>query len=105
MARRDQRLYRDGEDKKIAGVCSGLAYYFDIDTTLVRLAFVVLVLLGGGGFLAYLVLWLIMDEAPPGYWDRSADDIDLRAGASDAPSQPAAPQPHLGDAPRRDAPP
>lgn len=66
MARRDQTLYRDMTDAKIAGVCSGIGRYFDVDTTLVRVAFVALALSGGGGILAYAVLWYVLDEAPNG---------------------------------------
>jgi phage shock protein PspC (stress-responsive transcriptional regulator) len=64
MARRDQRLYLDTDDKMIGGVCGGLGRYFDIDTTLVRIAFVVFTLVGGSGPLAYLILWAILDPAP-----------------------------------------
>ena len=48
MNRRDQVLYRDTEDQKLRGVCGGLGHYFDIDTDLVRVAFVALTLVGGG---------------------------------------------------------
>ncbi len=81
MARRDQPLYRDTSEKMIGGVCSGLAQYFDIDTVLVRVAFVVFTALGGGGVLAYLILWLVLnpappaDPAPPLERPSSADDI------------------------------
>ncbi len=74
MARRDQQLYRDDEDKKIGGVCSGIAHYFDVDTALVRVLFVVFTMLGGGGLLGYLILWVILDPAPPGYWSAPAAD-------------------------------
>ena len=69
MARRDQQLYRDPDDKMIAGVCSGLGHYFDIDTTLVRVVLAALTLAGGGGLIAYLILWFVVDEAPPGHWE------------------------------------
>lgn len=65
MARRDQPLYRDPTDKMLGGVCSGLGHYFDVDTTLVRVAFVVLTLIGGGGILAYLILWVLLEPAAP----------------------------------------
>jgi len=56
-----KRLVRSGTDKMIAGVCGGLATYFGVDATLVRLAFAALILIGmGSPLLAYLVLWLIM---------------------------------------------
>lgn len=64
MARRDQTLYRDTSDAKIAGVCSGLAKYFDIDTNLVRVGFAAFMLAGGGSVIAYLILALLLDPEP-----------------------------------------
>lgn len=56
-----RRVYRLVHDKKIAGVCSGLAKYFDIDVTLVRLAVATGIVLSGGlGLVAYIVAWIIM---------------------------------------------
>lgn len=52
------RLYRSATDKVIAGVCGGLAQYFNIDPALVRLAFVVFALAGGASVLLYIVLWI-----------------------------------------------
>ena len=59
----DKKLMRS-EDRMVAGVAGGLAEYFDIDPTLVRILFVLLTLLGGGGLgiLVYIVLWIIMPE-------------------------------------------
>lgn len=54
------RLTRSSEDRLIAGVCGGLAAYLDIDSTLVRLAFVILIFASGIGLPIYLILWLIM---------------------------------------------
>ena len=59
----EKRLVRNVQDKKIAGVCAGLADYFDIDPTLVRALWILFTLLGGSGILAYLIFWLIMPEA------------------------------------------
>jgi phage shock protein C len=62
-----RRLVRSATDVKIAGVCGGLAEYFDLDATLVRVAFIVLAVLPGaciGGLLAYLAAWLIIPKAP-----------------------------------------
>jgi phage shock protein C len=56
----NNRLYRSTENKMIAGVCGGLAEFFGLDPTLVRLVFVVLALLGGHGLLIYLILWIIV---------------------------------------------
>ena len=65
MPRRDQPLYRDTDDKMLGGVCSGLGQYFDVDTTLVRVAFAALTFAGGSGPLAYLILWAVLETAPP----------------------------------------
>jgi phage shock protein PspC (stress-responsive transcriptional regulator) len=64
-----RRLTRLAYDKKIGGVCSGLAKYFDADPTLVRLVVLTLAIVTGGlGFLAYLAAWIIMpvEYAAPG---------------------------------------
>tara|TARA_Y100001933_G_scaffold252373_1_gene291221 strand:- start:31 stop:369 length:339 start_codon:yes stop_codon:yes gene_type:complete len=53
----------------LAGVCGGLGEYFDIDSSLVRLGLVLLIVFGGTGFLAYLIAWIIIPEAPYGYED------------------------------------
>lgn len=47
----------------IAGVCAGLADYFSIDPTIVRLLFVLFFFSGGGGLLLYIILWIVMPEA------------------------------------------
>jgi phage shock protein C len=59
----DKKLMRS-EDRMIAGVAGGVANYFDTDPTLVRILFVLLTLLGGGGLgiLVYIVLWIVMPE-------------------------------------------
>ena len=59
-----KKLYRNTENKMLAGVCSGIADYFDIDPTLVRLGWVLFSLLGGSGLLAYLIAALIMPDQP-----------------------------------------
>ena len=64
MARRDQTLYRDTSDSKIAGVCSGLAKYFDVDTNLIRIGFVAFMFAGGGSVIAYLILAVALDPDP-----------------------------------------
>ncbi|MEI6173792.1 MAG: PspC domain-containing protein [Bacteroidota bacterium] len=59
-----KRLYRSITDRKFAGVAGGLAEYFVMDPLLIRLAFVILTLAGGGGFLIYLVFWIVTPENP-----------------------------------------
>ena len=61
-----KRLVRSSTDSKIAGVCGGLADYFDIDPMIIRLVWVVLFLCGGTGGLAYIVLWIVLPLAPTG---------------------------------------
>jgi phage shock protein C len=65
----EKRLVRSTTDKMIAGVCAGVAKYFNIDTVLVRILFVLFALAGGPGILAYIILWIVMPEdtaaAPP----------------------------------------
>jgi phage shock protein C len=58
------RLERSSTDKKIGGVCAGIANFFDLDVTLVRFLWLVAVLFGGTGFLAYLIAWIVIPLAP-----------------------------------------
>ena len=62
-----RRLARSETDKQIAGVCGGLAEYFGLDSTLVRLAAVIIAIYPGcviGGIVAYLIAWFIMPARP-----------------------------------------
>jgi phage shock protein C len=54
------KIVRSESDRMIAGVCGGIAAYFDIDASIVRLIFIAVILLGGSGILAYLILWFIL---------------------------------------------
>ncbi|MBS4947137.1 PspC domain-containing protein [Streptococcus sp. IMAU 99125] len=54
---------RSGRDKKIAGVCAGVAYYLDIDPTIVRVIWGVLAFCYGAGIVAYIILWIIAPVA------------------------------------------
>ncbi|HEU5402908.1 MAG TPA: PspC domain-containing protein [Terriglobales bacterium] len=55
-----RRLVRPRCDRKIAGVCAGVAEYFDLDVTLVRVVWLIVAFFGGGGFIAYLIAWIVM---------------------------------------------
>lgn len=55
-----RRLYRSMQDRKIAGVCGGLGDYFDLDPVFFRLVFLLSILFGGLGALAYLVMWIMV---------------------------------------------
>ena len=59
-----KRLYRSRTDLMLGGVCGGLAQYLNVDPTIIRLVFVLLLFLGGGGFWIYLVLWIITPVEP-----------------------------------------
>lgn len=60
-----KKLYRSKSNKMLAGVCGGLAKYFHIDPTVVRIIFALLLLPGGlPGFIPYVVLWLVVPEDP-----------------------------------------
>lgn len=54
------KLYRSENDKMIAGVAGGLGEYLNIDSSIIRILFVIITLLGGSGILLYLILWIIL---------------------------------------------
>ena len=60
---RVRKFFRDRDGKKIAGVCSGLALYLNIDATIIRIIFLVAFICGAAGFWIYLVLWIVAPEA------------------------------------------
>ena len=59
-----KKIYRSKTDRKIAGVCGGIAEYLDIDPTLVRLLWVLLVMFAGTGILGYIICAIVIPEAP-----------------------------------------
>ena len=60
-----RKLYRSTKDHMIAGVCGGIAEYFDIDPVIVRIVAVILLLPGGfPGFVPYVILWIIVPKDP-----------------------------------------
>lgn len=63
----DKKLYRSSSDTMLGGVCAGLADYFNMDATLMRLVFVALFFSGTVGFWFYLILWIVVPEEPTGY--------------------------------------
>ena len=58
-----KKLVRDIKNKKLAGVCAGVAKYFGLDVTLVRIAWIVLALLGSLGFWLYIILLRVLPKA------------------------------------------
>ena len=57
-----RKLYRSRDQRMIAGVCGGLADYFNIDATLVRVLFLLLAVFGGTGLVIYIVMWVIVPD-------------------------------------------
>ena len=55
-----KKLYKSTSDNKLAGVCGGIAEYFDVDSTIIRLAWVLFTLAGGAGLLAYIIAAIVM---------------------------------------------
>jgi phage shock protein C len=63
-----KRIYRERFDKKLAGVCGGLAQYARFDPSIIRLIFILLAIFTGGLFIAmYLILWLVLPVGPKSY--------------------------------------
>lgn len=59
---KDKKLTRKTDDKMIAGVAAGIADYFGLDVTLVRVVLVVTAIMGGFGFVLYVVMWVLVPE-------------------------------------------
>ena len=57
-----KKLYRSIADKKLCGVCGGLGEYFEVDSTLIRLLWVIFTFMGGAGLLAYIVCAIIVPQ-------------------------------------------
>ena len=85
-----KRLYRSKSDVMIAGVCSGLAKYLDVDPTAIRLAFVLLLFLALGGFWIYVILWIIMPVEPAAGTESVAVEAKPKP---EAPKQVESPKP------------
>ena len=59
-----KKLYRSERDVKIGGVCGGLAEYFDIDPSIIRIVWAAWVLFGGTGLIAYIIAWIVLPKRP-----------------------------------------
>ena len=60
----EKKLYRSNKDKKLAGVCGGLAEYLGMDASIIRVIWVLLALFAGCGLLAYIVCALVIPQDP-----------------------------------------
>lgn len=67
------RLYRNSRHAKLGGVCAGLGDYLNLDPTWIRLIWIVLIAAYGAGVFIYLVLWIVVPQAPPVVMDREED--------------------------------
>ncbi len=63
----EKKLYRIREGKKLAGVCGGIAEYFDLDPTVVRLIWALVSVFAGAGLIAYIVCAFVIPEKPDDY--------------------------------------
>lgn len=59
-----KRLYRSKHDRVIAGVCGGIAGYFNIDPVIIRIIWAIAIIFGGTGVIAYIICWFVMPEEP-----------------------------------------
>jgi phage shock protein C len=59
-----RKLYRSTSNRQLAGVCGGLAEYFNLDPTLIRVLFIILAVLGGSGVILYIAMWIIVPKQP-----------------------------------------
>ena len=62
----EKRLYRSRTDRMLGGVCGGIAKYFNVDPTLIRLLAAALILAGGAIIIAYIIAWIVIPEEPEG---------------------------------------
>ena len=81
----NKRLYRSQTDSKIAGVCGGIAEYFNVDPTFVRIIALVLIFVHGIGLVGYLIGWIAMQKRPIG--DRDQTTVNVQSQSSGAPRQ------------------
>ncbi len=61
-----KRLYRSRKERKLAGVCGGVAEYFNLDPSIVRLGWIVIALAGGSGLIAYILAAIVIPDEPAG---------------------------------------
>jgi len=64
LTQEPHRLYRSRRDKKIAGICGGLADFFRVDPVWVRIIFLIFLFLGGSALLVYIIMWFVVPLEP-----------------------------------------
>ena len=63
-----KRLYRSGKEKILGGVCGGIAEYFNVDPTIIRILWILFLFGFGTGILAYIIAWIIIPRNPKHTW-------------------------------------
>lgn len=76
----DKKLYRSANDKILAGVCGGIGEYFDVDSVIIRLLWVIFTLMGGAGLIAYIIAAIIMPRNPVSSPSEDAGTVDYSPG-------------------------
>ena len=71
----EKKLYRSRTDKKLCGVCGGLAKYLNMDPTIVRLIWALITAFAGAGLIAYIVCALVIEEEPENVIDAPAEEV------------------------------
>jgi phage shock protein C len=84
----ERKLYRNRKNQMIAGVCSGVAEYLDIDPTVIRALFAIFAVVGGGGVLLYIVLMIVIPLVP----EKAAESVEIVSSESIAEEPKAAPE-------------
>lgn len=74
-----KKLYRSKKDRIIAGVCGGIAEYFDIDPVLVRILAVLTIFANGIGIIAYIIAWIIIPQDPEQVSEKKKDGLRKKA--------------------------
>jgi len=96
----ERRLYKDQHRKMIGGVCAGLAEYFNIDVTIIRVLFLGSLILHGTGFLLYVILWICLPKKNYIFADPNVDyKVPPSMFGNIPPQQPG--EPFTGLAPKR----
>ena len=101
----EKKLQRNEQDKILAGVCSGLADYFDVDVTWIRIAFIVATLAGFSGVIAYIILWIAVPARPylPGAYNSGYRKYNTDYRVYEDRGQPASSSPYTVPEPPQDA--
>lgn len=89
----EKKLYRNVNERVLGGVAAGLARYFDIDVTWVRILFILAVLFGLSGLFIYVILWIAIPEQPFSWNAQPHTDYKVKDTLTDAAAEPVIPAP------------